>query len=67
MVSFLGKGVFANVVKAKDLMSETEEFTCLKVVNNNKDFIDQSFDEMKLLRLIKANCDPDANYLLNFK
>ena len=37
------------------------------MVRNNKDFIDQSFDEMKLLRLIKANCDPDANYLLNFK
>jgi dual specificity tyrosine-phosphorylation-regulated kinase 2/3/4 len=36
-------------------------------VSNNKDFIDQSFDEMKLLKLIKANCDPDACYLLNFK
>lgn len=67
VVSVLGSGVFAKVVKAKDLLSQTEELTCLKVISNNKDFIDQSFDEMKLLKLIKANCDPDANYLLNFK
>ena len=37
------------------------------MITNNKDFIDQSFDEIKLLRMIKANCDPDAYYLLDFK
>lgn len=37
------------------------------MVANSKDFIDQSFDEIKLLRLIKANYDPDSHFLLNFK
>ena len=44
IVAVLGSGVFAKVVKAKDLLSDKEEFTCLKVVSNNKDFVDQSFD-----------------------
>lgn len=67
VMGVLGSGVFARVIKAKDLLSPTEELTCFKIVSNNKDFLDQSLDEIKLLRLIKANCDPDANFLLNFK
>ena len=64
IMAIMGSGVFAQVIKAKDLIDA--ELTCFKVVSNNKDFIDQSLDEIKLLRFIKANCDPDANYLLNF-
>jgi hypothetical protein len=44
IVSVLGSGVFAKVVKVKDLLSQSEELTCFKVVSNNKDFVDQSFD-----------------------
>ncbi len=67
ILAILGSGVFAKVVKVKDLLSENEELTCFKIVANNKDYFDQSMDEIKLLKLIKANCDPDAHYLLNFK
>jgi hypothetical protein len=67
VMGVLGSGVFARVVKAKDLQSPSEELTCFKVVSNNKDFLDQAMDEIKLLRLIKANFDPDAHFLLNFK
>ena len=67
IVCLLGSGVFARVIKAKDLLSPTQELTCFKVVANNKDFFDQAMDEIKLLRLIKANFDPEAHYLLNFK
>jgi hypothetical protein len=67
ILSVLGSGVFASVVKTRDLLSPTEELACFKVVLNNKDFFDQSFDEIKFLRLIKANCDPDAHFLLDFK
>jgi hypothetical protein len=67
IAAILGSGVFAKVVKVKDLLSETEEMTCFKIVSNNKDFLDQSLDEIKLLKLIKANCDPDAHFVLNFK
>lgn len=56
VMAIMGSGVFAKVIKVKD--TKDGELTCFKVVSNNKDFIDQSFDEIKLLRLIKANCDP---------
>lgn len=41
----------------KDIVNET--LVCLKVINNNKDYIDQSMDEIKLLRQLNANCNPD--------
>lgn len=31
---------------------------CLKVIKNNKDFFDQSLDEIKLLQRIKEGGDP---------
>lgn len=33
--------------------------TCFKMIQNDKDFIDQALDELKLLRYLKANCDPN--------
>ena len=44
VMGVLGSGVFARVIKAKDLLSATEELTCFKVVSNNKDFLDQALD-----------------------
>ena len=44
VMGVLGSGVFARVIKAKDLLSPNEELTCFKVVSNNKDFLDQSLD-----------------------
>lgn len=61
----LGNGVFAKVIKAKDL--STDEMTCFKMIQNDKDFFDQALDQLKLLRLVKANCDPNECFLLNFK
>ena len=40
----LGKGVFAKVIKAKDLSSENQEMTCFKMIQNDKDFVDQALD-----------------------
>lgn len=37
----------------------------MKIIENNKDYFDQSIDEIKLLRYINANCDnPDEKHLL---
>lgn len=63
--SVLGSGVFAKVLKVYDLIRK--EQTCLKMVSNNKDFFDQALDEIKLLRYINANCNPDEYNLLKFK
>jgi serine/threonine protein kinase len=30
---------------------------CMKIIENNKDYFDQSIDEIKLLRFISANCE----------
>ena len=37
---------------------------CLKLIKNNKDFLDQSLDEIKLLRYINASGDPDEHHVL---
>lgn len=63
--SVLGSGVFAKVLKVTDLMKG--ELTCLKMISNNKDFFDQALDEIKILRYISSNCDPDEEHLLKFK
>ena len=63
IVSFLGQAQFSNAIEVKDLT--TQRRYCLKIIKNNKDFFDQSIDEIKILRYIKANCDPDTSHLLN--
>ena len=42
VMAILGSGVFAKVVKVRDLQTRT--VSCFKVVSNNKDFFDQSLD-----------------------
>ena len=37
---------------------------CLKIIENNKDYVDQSIDEIKLLKYINANGDPDEKNVL---
>ena len=37
---------------------------CLKVIKNNKDFLDQSLDEIKLLRYLNAAGDVDKHHIL---
>ena len=45
---FLGAASFAKCIHVKDL--KADRHCCLKIIENNKDFIDQSIDEIKLLR-----------------
>ncbi|CAJ1411169.1 unnamed protein product [Effrenium voratum] len=55
VLEYLGSAAFSRAVQCLDL--ETNRMVCMKIINNNKDFLDQSLDEIKLLRLIKSNCD----------
>lgn len=48
VMEFLGAASFAKCVHVKDLKQNVH--CCLKIIENNKDFIDQSIDEIKLLR-----------------
>jgi serine/threonine protein kinase len=38
----------------------------MKIIENNKDYFDQSIDEIKLLRLLNLNADVDKKHILKF-
>ena len=42
----------------------TGEMVCMKIIENNKDYFDQSVDEIKLLRYININGNVDENNVL---
>lgn len=56
-MDFLGSAAFSSAVHCRDL--QTNDSVCLKIIKNNKDFFDQSIDEIKLLQFINAAGDPD--------
>ena len=49
---FLGAAAFSTAMACTDLA--TGEDVCLKIVKNKKEFVDQSLDEIKLLRYLNA-------------
>lgn len=62
----LGTAAFSTALQCADLAAEEEEpqWVCLKVIKNNKDFFDQSLDEIKLLQYINSCGDPDEHHVL---
>ena len=61
-MEYLGSAAFSKAIQCKDLL--TDQMVCLKIIENNKDYFDQSLDEIKLLRLINLNGDMDAKNCL---
>ena len=62
VMEFLGSAAFSKAVQAVDL--KTNQLVCLKIVNNNKDYFDQSLDEIKLLQYINEADPEDEHNLL---
>lgn len=62
----LGSAAFSTALQCADLIAEEDEpkWVCLKVIKNNKDFFDQSMDEIKLLQYINSHCEPDEKHIL---
>lgn len=54
----VGNAAFSSAMSCTDLA--TEKAVCLKVVKNNKDFVDQSLDEIKLLRYLNSHADAET-------
>ena len=52
IVDLLGQAAFSRAVHALDL--KTGQQVCLKVVKNDKDYFDQSLDEIKVLRYVNS-------------
>lgn len=62
VLSYIGSAAFSKAVKCKDLQSGQQ--VCIKIIKNNKEFFDQSLDEIKLLKYINSKADPDSHHVL---
>ena len=62
ILEYLGSAAFSSAVQCLDL--KTSQLVCIKIIKNNKDFFDQSLDEIKLLMYINANGSADENHVL---
>jgi serine/threonine protein kinase len=62
ILEYLGSAAFSKAIQCLDLV--TKQMVCMKVIENNKDYYDQSIDEIKLLRYINYNGDVDQRNVL---
>ncbi|CAM9455736.1 unnamed protein product, partial [Phaeothamnion confervicola] len=59
----IGTAAFSQALQCEDL-DDGGRPVCLKVIKNNKDFFDQSLDEIKLLKHINSRGDPEKHHVL---
>ncbi|GFY84486.1 protein kinase superfamily protein [Actinidia rufa] len=59
---YLGSAAFSKVVQAHDVHTGMD--VCLKIINNDKDFFDQSLDEIKLLKFVNKHDPGDERHIL---
>ncbi|KAL2555665.1 Protein kinase superfamily protein [Forsythia ovata] len=62
VTEYLGSAAFSKVVQAHDLHSGMD--VCLKIIKNDKDFFDQSLDEIKLLKFVNKHDPADEHHIL---
>ncbi|WOL06328.1 hypothetical protein Cni_G15060 [Canna indica] len=62
IMKYLGSAAFSEVVQAHDLHTRMD--VCLKIIKNDKDFFDQSLDEIKLLKYVNKHDPSDEHHLL---
>ena len=53
ILQYVGSAAFSKAVHAMDLTNG--KMVCMKIIENNKDYYDQSVDEIKLLKYINYN------------
>ncbi|BFG22846.1 hypothetical protein CerSpe_091200 [Prunus speciosa] len=62
ITEYLGSAAFSKVVQAHDLHTGVD--VCLKIIKNDKEFFDQSLDEIKLLKFVNKNDPGDEHHIL---
>ena len=62
VTEYLGSAAFSKVVQAHDLHTGVD--VCLKIIKNDKEFFDQSLDEIKLLKFANKNDPADEHHIL---
>lgn len=62
ITEYLGSAAFSKVAQAHDLHTGMD--VCLKIIKNDKDFFDQSLDEIKLLKFVNKHDPGDERHIL---
>ncbi|KAF8389653.1 hypothetical protein HHK36_024172 [Tetracentron sinense] len=62
VTEYLGSAAFSKAIQAHDLHTGMD--VCVKIIKNNKDFFDQSLDEIKLLKFVNKNDPADKYHIL---
>ncbi|XP_074382703.1 uncharacterized protein LOC141724445 isoform X1 [Apium graveolens] len=62
VTEYIDSSTFSEVVQAHDLLMGVD--VCLKIIKNNKDFFDQSLDEIKLLKFVNKHDPADQCHIL---
>ena len=62
VTEYLGSAAFSKAIQAHDLHTGID--VCMKIIKNNKDFFDQSLDEIKLLKFINKHDPADKYHVL---
>ncbi|KAJ6322629.1 hypothetical protein OIU77_012465 [Salix suchowensis] len=62
VTEYLGSAAFSKVIQAHDLHTGVD--VCLKIIKNDKDFFDQSLDEIKLLKIVNKFDPADEHHIL---
>ncbi|BBG98060.1 Protein kinase superfamily protein [Prunus dulcis] len=62
ITEYIGSAAFSKVVQAHDLHTGVD--VCLKIIKNDKEFFDQSLDEIKLLKFVNKNDPGDEHHIL---
>ena len=62
ILAYLGNAAFSKAVKCLDI--KENKLVCLKIIENHKDYFDQSLGEIKVLKYINANGDSEDKHFL---
>ena len=62
VTEYLGSAAFSKAIQAHDLHTGID--VCVKIIKNNKDFFDQSLDEIKLLKHVNKHDPADKYHIL---
>ncbi|KAF2317594.1 hypothetical protein GH714_025080 [Hevea brasiliensis] len=62
VTEYLGSAAFSKAIQAHDLHTGID--VCIKIIKNNKDFFDQSLDEIKLLKYVNKHDPADKYHIL---
>ncbi|GAB2268788.1 hypothetical protein Dimus_003733 [Dionaea muscipula] len=62
VTEYLGSAAFSKAIQAHDLHTGMD--VCVKIIKNNKDFFDQSLDEIKLLKFVNKHDLADRHHIL---